>query len=131
MDEDDYRDLIRRTEAQLISVGAREVADERHYVQDDGEGGVRLLPPEKHLIFMLIAFERFLAVRDGSVLKSALDRIEVVVGRRIENVVIERLTDDLIRDDVDLMMAPNFSVLRRSLRALVLNLQLRGGTPVG
>lgn len=82
MDEDDYRELILVVERQLQAVGLDDLTDERHYIDlDEDTGDARPVSPRRHLLEMLHAFERALAVRDRRTYAVALGRI----NERLQN----------------------------------------------
>lgn len=138
MDEDDYRALIEELVGQLRQIGADEIADQANYVVtnlETGEG--ELLVPRERLIAMLLAFERFLAVRDGKVARVALDRIGATLRQsgtdpgevRIPNGAYVVLTSerDLASVEVNLLDAPDLAEIRADVDWLIRQLQPRDG----
>jgi len=122
VEEDDYRYLIAVVQAQLRSIGAADIADDRHYLvanPDDGEA--RLLEPLDHLLSMLKAFERKLAIEDRRTYQKALSRInERVRGNPIRGAEYIPVRDgerELLA--IDLQRAPELSELRQSLQGLI------------
>ena len=103
-------------------------------------GGVlagELLAPQERLIAMLLAFERFLAVRDGKVARVALDRIGATLRQsgtdpgevRTPNGARVVLTSerDLARVEVNLLDAPDLAEIRADVDWLIRQLQPRDG----
>ena len=87
MDDDDYRALIAIVAEELRESGAAELADERNYARQEEETGeARLLDPQRRLIEMLEAFNRFLAIQDRQTYVSALSSIARSVEARRRNV---------------------------------------------
>ena len=88
MNEDDHialRDIIK---AQLRETGLADIADDQNYlVEDDGaEAGAytsAYLPtPKKHLIALLEAFRRHLAVQDGRLARASIAMIDEAVENK-------------------------------------------------
>lgn len=138
MDEDDYRALIEELVGQLRQIGADEIADQANYVVTNPETGEgELLAPQERLIAMLLAFERFLAVRDGKVARVALDRIGATLRQsgtdpgevRTPNGARVVLTSerDLARVEVNLLDAPDLAEIRADVDWLIRQLQPRDG----
>ena len=76
MDDEDYLKLIAVVSEELRGVGLEDIADPKNYLDVDIEhGDVRLFPPHRRLISMLVAFSRAVKVRDRAMLDDALKRI--------------------------------------------------------
>jgi hypothetical protein len=133
MDEDDFRAIIEVLIGELRAIGADEVADEANYVVANPEtGDGELMEPQERLTEMLLAFERFLAVRDGSVARDALERIQTelrassrTVSTAIPNgaVVVVAAEREFTRGEVNLLNAPDLKPLRAQVHVLVQQLQ--------
>jgi hypothetical protein len=122
MDEDDCRTLIAVLADELRSVGAGDIADERHYLRLDRAGGeARLLDPRTRLIEMLRAFERWLAIRDRATYSAALGRLDGVLrGRGPRGAMVEIAAEEgRAAELVDLGRAPELGELRHDVRRLV------------
>ncbi len=121
MDEDDFRALIAELEAQFREIDAPELADEDQYTsRDENTGEERMLEPRERLIAMLRAFDRFLAVRDGSTFQDAIRRIrEYTRGRAPERVLFVPVADETVDGARDFSDVPDLSPARRSLAPLV------------
>jgi len=120
LDDEDYRALISILSEELRTVGAADIADERHYVTEDAETGeLRLLIPQLRLIEMLEALDRFLAIQDGATYRAAISSIsQSVDGAAPERATVLLTTDGLPRE-VDLSKAPELDFIRRDLRSLI------------
>lgn len=140
MEDDDYRALIEELVRQLIGVGAQDLADEANYIVESPETGEgELLGPRERLIEMLQAFERFLAVRDGSVANAAFDNIQTSLRQSAETavaplpngVIVELATErGVAPSQVNLLNAPNLRPVRGEVDALVRDLKsIDGDTP--
>ena len=125
MDDDDFRDLIALVEGELREIGAGGIADPRHYLTDPDDGGERrLLDPQKHLVELLAAFERKLAVEDRGVFVAALERINMTLrDGGIQGAVLELASEEDRKTRVlDLSRAPDLSELRQETLSLIGNL---------
>ncbi|WP_312218204.1 hypothetical protein [Sphingobium yanoikuyae] len=126
MDDEDYLALIALVETELARSGLSDIANHRHYrVQNEETGDWKLYAPKDHLVALLEAFERHLAINDRAVVEASLDRInDFLIGEdRVKRAVCEIPGDGGSRF-IDLAEAPDLSELRQELRVL-LN-QLRG-----
>ena len=96
MDTADYYELIALVEAELREVGAGALTDPNLYALRNPETRERrLYPPRKHLIEMLRAFDRHLAICDRVTFDRALERInDVVKVGRIEDAVFIPTTEE-------------------------------------
>jgi hypothetical protein len=121
MDEDDFLALISELKAQFLEIGASELADEDNYTsRDENTGEDRLLEPRERLIAMLHAFDRFLAVRDGSTFRNAMSRIrQFTNGGGPERVLFLPVADESVRGEADLSDVPDLSQVRRSVALLI------------
>ena len=131
MDDDDFRALVALVQAELRASGAADVANEAHYVirSSDAEDD-RMLPPEKHLVEMLEAFGRMMAVRDRATYNDALKRIRnSVTNEGPVGAFVTRAPEDTERVDVDLSLSPDLSEVRGDLRHLIGQLRERGAEP--
>lgn len=121
MNGEDYRAIIAVVERRLREVGADELANPDLYVWRDGESGEwRRLPSKFHLLDLLKAFDRWLAVRDGSIFGAAQERInEVLDEGRIEDAVVLSTGESGDGSAVSLRQAPYLGGIREDLRRLI------------
>ena len=133
MDQDDFRALIDELARQLRDIGAADVADEDNYrVQDESTGEERLLEPRERLIAMLHAFDRYLAVRDGSTFRDGMDRLSHFSREPPNRAVFFPVADDTVaRRERDLSDVPDLSAVRENLRSLIEQLLSDPGTSSG
>ena len=129
VDDEDFRALIALVQAELRNSGAADVANDRHYLIEDLETGeLRLLPLQKHLIALLEAFGRHMAVRDHATYRSAVAGINRRLSgkTRVAGAVVVPAPGETARDEIDLSRAPDLGNLRDALLQLIGNL---GETP--
>lgn len=122
MDDNDFLALIALVQSELRNSGAADVANDRHYLIEDADAGEkRLLPPQKHLIALLEAFGRHMAVRDYRTYLSSIDGINRHLDglARIERAVVVPTQGEIARDEIDLSRAPDLGGLRRELSRLI------------
>ena len=121
MDTDDYRDLIGLVERELREVGAGALADPNHYAERDPKTGEqRLYSPRKHLIEMLRAFSRHLAIYDRATFDSALGRINEVVNEgRIEDAIFIPISEEGEGEPRSLRIAPELGAVREAVERLI------------
>jgi hypothetical protein len=121
MDEADFRALIAAVEAHFVDIGASELAEEDHYVSRNIDSGEeQLLEPKERLIGMLKALDRYVAVRDGTTLRDAMQRIrENTRDGAPERVVFVPIADAVERDAQDFSDLPDLSQVRSALRLLI------------
>ncbi|WP_375600355.1 hypothetical protein [Devosia sp. Naph2] len=88
-----------------------------------GSGEPRLLPPLKHLIEILEAFGRHMAVRDRKIYNLAINGINAHVDgeTRVEGAVVVPAESARFRDEVDLSQAADLGELRADLHRLIGN----------
>lgn len=131
MDDDDFRALIAELERQFIEVEAPELADEANYTfQDENTGEERLLEPRERLIAMLLAFDRYLAVRDGSIFRDAIGRIRQYTRRGgPERVSFVPIADDGTAAPLDFVNIPDLGEVRRSVAFLIEQIRAEPGPP--
>lgn len=131
MNEEDFRALIEYLMGQLRSIGANDIADERHYLRsDDGGGEATLLPPRERLIAMLQALDRYLAVQDRAMYKDAMGRIAENVEQAPTSVRVASFASDAAEPlEVDLANAPDLFEVRQSLNALIQQLKFQDLEP--
>jgi hypothetical protein len=132
MDEDDFRAIIVALTIELRNIGADDLADETHYTEVDSETGEpRLMPPEERVQAMLIAFERFLAARDGEVARKAFFRIQQLTeGRGPSGAVLVTTEESVVdRSEIDLLDLPSLSEARSRILALAEQLGVRDIEP--
>lgn len=126
MEEEEIIDLIGLVQEQLRKSGAGDLANDRHYLMDfGGSGEPRLLPPLKHLIEMLEAFGRHMAVRDRQTHDLAINGINAHLDgeTQVEGAVVVPAEGARFRDEVDLSRAADLGQLRANLRRLIGNLR--------
>jgi len=126
MNDEDFRALIAVLEEQFRSIDASDLADEAHYIQQDSESGEGfLLPPQRRLVHMLEAFDRFLAIQDRATFMDAMQRLrqhsEGEGPSRV--VVIPSGEDEASRVFINLAEAPNLSDIRGPLADLIRQIQ--------
>lgn len=94
MNEEDYLALRNLVQQLLLESGLSEIADDENYLLDeDDEDGSILPDPQTHLIKLLQAFRRHLAVSDRRLIISSLERIdEATSNKGPESVVVEPLS---------------------------------------
>lgn len=127
MDEEDFRALIEVVAEELSLCGAADLADERHYTVINSETGVpRLYDPLKHLIEMLSAFERFIAIQDRGVAETSLAEIRRAVRGDSPSCAAVELADDRGPREIDLAEAPDLAELREEVTRIVYRL-MEGG----
>jgi hypothetical protein len=121
MTDDDFRAIIAVVEQRLRDVGAEELANPELYVRRDEDAGEwRRLPPQWHLLDTLKAFDRWLAVRDGTTGAAALARINAVLSDgRMEDAVVTATGEDAEGSATSLRQAPILETIRRDLRILI------------
>jgi hypothetical protein len=121
MTDDDFLAIITIMEQRLRDVGADELANPDLYVRrDDDAGEWRRLPPQWHLLDMLKAFDRWLAVRDGATGASAIARINGVLSDgRMEDAVVMATGEVGDGAAKSLRQAPVLESVRRDLRNLI------------
>lgn len=122
MDDDDFLAIIAVLETRLRDADAGDIADPRHYLDRDPETGEARMPePRKRLIEMLLAFDRFLAVRDRQTFKESMESLRRSLGRTadfgLQDVVV--VSDDVRAHPVSLSETPDLSELRSDLQRLV------------
>ena len=120
MDENDFREFISTVELRLSEIGASELADEGNYVfQDPNTGEERLLDPKQRLLEMLLAFDRYMAVRDGATFQDAMGRIRQNIRDGFpQGATFVPVADTLVSAEANLSNVPNLSEVRLSLEAL-------------
>src|SRR5712671_1704874 len=125
MDDDDFRALIVLLSAELEAVGEADIADERHYVEgsEDSPGEAVLLAPREHLVAMLKAFERFLAVQDRETYNRSLaDMNEVLTDGGPRAAFVETAGSRPEVNPVQLSDAPELASLRDDVTSLIGNI---------
>jgi len=121
MDDGDYRAILETLRLRLQSVGATDVARERHYQRRNPETGeLTLLPPKEQLLAMLDAFDRFLSIQD----RALHDKSVRLISEALEGDAPERF-DLLLPSDrageprrFSLAKAPDLEEARLMLRKL-------------
>ena len=123
MEDEDYRALIAVIADEMRTSGAADLANERHYATADPESGeARLLAPQRRLVEMLEAFDRFLAIQDRETYDRALSSIaKSVAGDSPRGATVELIVDDAIRE-VDLSASPDLASVRESIRRFIVRL---------
>ena len=140
MDTAEYREIVELLQDQLRQVGAGEVADMRHYTSQDPETDeVRPLAPREQAIALLLAFERYLSVRDRHTLDSGLDRINGALREKssehtasvnqVEDVTFVPMANEVADTSISLNDAPELRTLRRDVKRLVEQMREDGGPP--
>jgi hypothetical protein len=85
VDDDDFRALIEVLTQEFEGMGEGDLADERHYIDvgalEAAADDAQLLEPREHLIAMLEAFLRFLAVQD----RATYDRAMADLNQRLSD----------------------------------------------
>lgn len=126
MNDDDFLALIALVQTELRNSGAAAVTNDRHYLIDEAVADEkRLLPPRKHLLALLEAFGRHMAVRDYRTYLSSIEGINRHLDRPtwIERAVVVPAQGETPRDEIDLSHAPDLSGLREALSQLVSRLR--------
>ena len=129
MQTNEYRELIELVEAQLRELGLDDLAATSNYVvYDPEEGAYRPLSAEDHLIQILTAFERHVAIQDQAIFNIALRRINNTLEEgQVEDVIFAKVSDYRAADTHSLGGAPKFGELRDDLRRLVSGLREDSG----
>ena len=94
-------------------------------MEDSDSSEARLLPPMKHLIELLEAFGRHMAVRDRQTYHLAINGINARLDgtNRVMGAVVVPAEGSTTREEVDLSKAPNLGALREALERLIGNLR--------
>lgn len=131
MNDDDFRALIEIVQAEARASDAADVANDRHYVSRNSDTeDVRMLPPPKHLIAMLEALGRLMAVRDRATYNHSLARIRYHLhGEGPTGAFVTQTTGDSERSEVNLADTPELSNLRRDLAILIGRLREEDAVP--
>jgi hypothetical protein len=132
MDEEDFQAIIAVLIDELRQIGADEVADEANYViRSSDAGDAELMPSQQRLTEMLLAFERFLAVRDPRIGREALKRIQTAVKSSYPDgaVVVPTADREVARTEVNLLNAPDLTQLRTQIFGLAQALGSRDRGP--
>lgn len=121
MDTNDYFQLIELVEESLRKAGASALSDPELYIGLDPETDEwQRYPPKDHLIEMLRAFDRHLAIYDRTTFHLALDRInEVTVGERLEGAVFIPTSEEGEGEPHSLGSAPELGELRDDVKRLI------------
>ncbi|PAL20034.1 hypothetical protein [Acetobacter syzygii] len=135
MSEDDYRAVIDALVAELRNIGAPDIADQRHYSEEEPETSERrLISPQRRLVEMLRGFERFLAIQDRQTYEMAMGRMaDALRGEGPEAASVIQTTDGEPREYF-LSEAPNLREVRNDVQALIdrlLDGDLRPGSEGG
>ena len=125
METNEYRELIELVEAQLRELGLDDLAATSNYVvYDPEEGTYRPLSAEDHLIQILTAFERHVAIQDQAIFDIALRRInDTLEEGQVEDVVFAPVSDYRADNTISLGRAPKFGELRGDLARLLSGLR--------
>lgn len=121
MDDDDYRAILAALESELEAIGASELADPKHYVKRNSETGeIWQLKPQAHLVEMLKAFDRHLAVLDRELFDRSIESINggLEEGKMVGAVVVW-INADGEEQVSSLNAAPELRALRDEVQALV------------
>ena len=131
MDTDDYRELIMLVEAKLHEVGAGALSNPNLYVERHLETDEqRLHSPKKHLIDMLRAFSRHLAIYDRTTFDRGLERINKVVNdSHIEDAVFLPMSEEGEGEPRSLGKAPELGPIREAVEILIERLSEDRGQP--
>ena len=128
MDTAEYREIVELLQDQLRRVGAGELADLLHYSYRDPETDELLpRPPREQAIEILLAFERYLSVRDRNTLSAALERINGSLRESsaeskdnpVEDAVYVPISDAIADTSISLQATPDLQVLRSDIKRLV------------
>ncbi len=121
MDEQDYRALIVLTQEELRRVGAPDLADPERYLYRNPETGeLRRLDPKKHLMEMLRAFDRHLAIRDRGTYDNALGRMnDVLAEGRVKAAFLVPTEEDGEGAPQALDTLPDLGQIRSSVERLI------------
>lgn len=125
MNEEDFLAVIAALEEQLLTIGAAELVDPRHY---SGIESAEAAPSAKvRLLQMLSALDRQLAIEDGRTYERAMFSIRDAVRGDGPRGAVVILPD---RDrTIDLAGAPDLSEPRKLLAALIAGLREVGAGP--
>lgn len=126
LEEEEILYLIALVQLELRNSGAADIANDRHYLMEDSDSSeARLLPPMKHLIELLEAFGRHMAVRDRQTYHLAINGINARLDgtNRVMGAVVVPAEGSTTREEVDLSKAPNLGALREALERLIGNLR--------
>ena len=125
MNRGDFDALVVLTSELLRDAGVEELADRERYTEQGPEAaGPRLLPPDRQLTEMLLAFARHLAVLDRRTFLSAQDSINGLASDgRLEDAVFLPVTEDGEEIAYSFREAPDLFELRMKLKDLINRLQ--------
>lgn len=119
MNDEDYLALIAVMQTNFRDIGAPELGDEAHYLDENPETGEARLPPARdRLIAMLWAFERYMAVRDAETYRTAM----ALIAESVEEPPVRAVVLPLPGDEaaaIDLADAPELAEPRRRVRLLI------------
>ncbi|MFT8326889.1 hypothetical protein [Gluconobacter oxydans] len=120
MGDDDYRAVINALVAELRNIGAPDIADQRHYSEEEPETSERrLISPQRRLVEMLRGFERFLAIQDRQTYETAMRRMaDALRGEGPKAASVIQTTDGEPREYF-LSEAPNLREVRNDVQALI------------
>jgi hypothetical protein len=120
VDEDDFRAVIDALADELRSVGAPDIADPRHYGDEDPETGERrLINPQRRLVEMLNGFERFLAIQDRQTYEKAMARMANTLGGEGPKAASVIQTTDGEPREYFLYEAPDLREVRNDVLTLI------------
>src|ERR1700761_880305 len=119
MDDEDFLAVVEVLRRQLRAVGAADIAFDGHYIWAPPEGGeARLHDPRRHLVLMLQAFGRKLAIEDRATYRLAMDGIwKHTRGRGPEGAMV--IGVDSEPPSASLSSAPELGEVRADLRVLI------------
>ena len=131
MDTDDDRDLIRLVETELREVGAGALSDPNLYaVRNKETSEYQLSSPGEHLIEMLHAFSRHLAIYDRTTFDRALERINKVVNdSHVDDAVFIPVSEEGEGEPQSLGKAPELAPIREAVEILIEQLSEDRGLP--
>lgn len=125
MDTVEYQELVALLEAQLKEVGAGELADiSLHALRDQETGERRRRPPREHLIEMLLAFDRYLSIRDHNTLSISLRRINNELDdAKVNDVVFVPIPGEGEDTPISFDSAPDLRTVREDVKFLIKQLR--------
>ena len=135
MGDEDFLKIAEELRSQFLSIGIGELADPANYEFE--ERGERYpLPPNKYVIGMIDAFDRYLSTIDQQTYLSSMARIrEFTRGDTPDGAVIITTENEQNLLDappsIDLSEAPDLSKIRHALDSLRAELQESYDPPTG
>jgi len=133
MNEEDFQEVAAYLRKELRACGLGEIADERNYVEDFGDGAV-LPSAEVAIIEMLAAFARHLKSRDRGTFEQAMEKIRGSVdGATDARPMVERarINGGDYRSPASFDALPDFRALTEDIFSLIADVKQSRDYPRG